>query len=121
MTFYMVSGDFGADPGLKVPISLKLTAEQAKRLPRKRISPSPQSPSGFRQQCPHGEARDFQYQKVLNAEYVSLTGTDAESDITAVDGADGAADVLLTAGVVIVVTGMADRKKPPDSIRQRFP
>jgi hypothetical protein len=76
---------------------------------------------GFRQQCPHGEARDFQYQKVLNAYYVNLTGTDEESDITAVGGADRAADVRLTDGVVIVVTGMADRKKPQDPIRQRFP
>lgn len=47
------------------------------------------------------------YQNVLNAYCVSLTGTDEESDIVAVDGADGAADVLLSDGVVIVVTGLA--------------
>lgn len=47
------------------------------------------------------------YQNVLNAYCVSLTGTDEESDIAAVEGADGAADVLLSDGVVIVVTGLA--------------
>lgn len=47
------------------------------------------------------------YQNVLNAYCVNLTGTDEESDIVAVDGADGAADVLLSDGVVIVVTGLA--------------
>ena len=47
------------------------------------------------------------YQNVLNAYCVSLTGTDEESDIVAVDGANGAADVLLSDGVVIVVTGLA--------------
>lgn len=29
MSFYIVSGDFGADPRLKVPVSMKLTAAQA--------------------------------------------------------------------------------------------
>ena len=46
------------------------------------------------------------YQNVLNAYCVSLTSTDEEGDIVA-DGADRAADVLLSDGVVIVVTGLA--------------
>lgn len=49
------------------------------------------------------------HQNVLNAYCVCLTGTDEKGGIVADDGAESAADVLLSDGVVIVVAGLAAR------------
>jgi hypothetical protein len=80
------------------------------------FSGAPNLPPGFAEKIAHWSPLTptvhhrgaVYYQNVLNAYCVNLTDNDDDGDATAVNGISDANDTLLSDGIVVVVTGLAE-------------